>query len=203
VRPPGACPTDPHTNESICQDITLIPLPEQFFAGGGNSHRGFGLNQSGPRDPASGFPVGGTALFVNNLELRLPPITMPLLGEGFGFAIFHDMGNVFTAAHDMTKGLLRWHQQNPQQCLSGSTPDTQCITNFSNSGYDYTSHAIGVGVRYKTPIGPLRFDFGYNLNPTRYFGPVQNGSVFGLSRSVLEAQRLRHLNVFFSIGQPF
>ncbi len=81
VRPPGACPIDQNTNESICQGLTLIPLPEQFFAGGGNSHRGFGLNQAGPRDPTSGFPVGGTAQFVNNLELRLPQFTLPYLGE--------------------------------------------------------------------------------------------------------------------------
>ena len=206
VRPPGACPTDPHTNESVCQGISLIPLPEQFFAGGGNSHRGFGLNQAGPRDPSSGFPVGGTALFVNNFELRFPPLTLPYLGEGFGFALFHDMGNVFTAPHDMLKGLMRWHQQNPQQCLSGSTPDTQCMTNFNNSGYDYTSHAVGLGVRYKTPIGPLRFDFGYNLNPTRYFQvfsyPVPNTNP-PQTVSIQETRRLRHFNLFFSIGQPF
>jgi len=115
VRPPGACTTDPNTNESFCVGFPLIPLPEQFFAGGGNSHRGFGLNQAGPRDPSSGFPVGGTAEFVNNLELRFPPVSLPFLGEGFGFAIFHDMGNVFTAQHDMIKGLMRWHQPNPQQ----------------------------------------------------------------------------------------
>jgi outer membrane translocation and assembly module TamA len=188
----------------VCQGITLIPLPEQFFAGGGNSHRGFGLNQAGPRDPNSGFPVGGTALFVNNFELRLPPLSLPYLGEGFGFAIFHDMGNVFTAPHDMLKGLFRWHQDNPQQCLSGGTTNSQCYTQFNNSGYDYTSHAVGLGIRYKTPIGPLRFDFGYNLNPTSYFQTYTVPSLFGLqTTSVLETQRLRHFNVFFSIGQPF
>ena len=206
IVPPGACPTNPNTHESICQGISLIPLPEQFFAGGGNSHRGFGLNQAGPRDPSSGFPIGGTALFVNNLELRFPQTTLPYLGEGFGFAIFHDMGNVFTAPHDMLKGVLRWHQQNPDQCLAGSTPDTRCITNFDNSGYDYTSHAAGLGIRYKTPIGPLRFDFGYNLNPTRYFQvftyPVPNTTPQQMI-SVQETRRLRHFNVFFSIGQPF
>jgi outer membrane translocation and assembly module TamA len=196
--------TDPHTNESFCQDFPLIPLPEQFFAGGGNSHRGFGLNQAGPRDPSSGFPVGGTALFVNNLELRFPAVSLPYLGAGFGFAVFHDMGNVFTAPHDALKGLLRWHQQNPQQCLSGSTPDTQCITNFNNSGYDYTSHAVGVGVRYKTPLGPLRFDFGYNLNPTRYFQTFkQTDSVTNITTTTIKTQQLRRFNVFFSIGQPF
>jgi len=198
VLPPGSCPLN-SAGEPTCTDITTIPLPEQFFAGGGNSHRGFGLNQAGPRDPNSGFPLGGTALFVNNLELRFPPTSLPWLGEGFGFAVFHDMGNVFTAPHDMLKGLLRWHQPSTQPCLSSGTTTSQYCTAFSNSGYDYTSHAVGVGVRYKTPIGPLRFDFGYNLNPTRYFQTVTNQD----QTTTLETQRLRHFNVFFSIGQPF
>ncbi len=194
VLPPGSCPLNA-IGEPTCSDIATIPLPEQFFAGGANSHRGFGLNQAGPRDPSSGFPVGGTAVFVNNTELRFPETSLPYLGPGFGFAIFHDMGNVFTAPHDMLRGLLRWHQQNPLQCLSGSTliVDPQCVTNFNNSGYDYTSHAVGLGVRYKTPIGPLRFDFGYNLNPTRFFD----------TSTAVPVQRLRPFNVFFSIGQPF
>jgi outer membrane protein insertion porin family len=201
VLPPGSCPLNP-AGEPTCTDISTIPLPEQFFAGGGNSHRGFGLNQAGPRDPASGFPVGGTALFVNNSELRFPPLTLPYLGEGFGFAIFHDMGNVFTAPHDMLKGLLRWHQADPTKCLvPGETLNQQCYTQFNNSGYDYTSHAVGVGVRYKTPIGPLRFDFGYNLNPTSYFQGL-SFSKEGVPRKY-EIQTLRHFNVFFSIGQPF
>jgi outer membrane protein insertion porin family len=201
VLPPGSCPLNP-AGEPTCIDITTIPLPEQFFAGGGNSHRGFGLNQAGPRDPSSGFPVGGTALFINNLELRFPPLTLPYLGEGFGFAIFHDMGNVFTAPHDMLTGLMRWHQPSTLACLSSGTTTSQACTAFSNSGYDYTSHALGLGIRYKTPIGPLRFDFGYNLNPTRYFQTV-TPTIFGLGQNALETQRLRPFNVFFSIGQPF
>lgn len=203
VRPPGACATDPNTNESLCEGFHLVPLPEQFFAGGGNSHRGFGLNQAGPRDPSSGFPVGGTAVFVNNLELRFPQVSLPYLGEGFGFAVFHDMGNVFTAQHDMLKGLMRWHQPSTQACMSSGTPASGACTAFNNSGYDYTSHAVGVGVRYKTPIGPLRFDFGYDLNPTRFFQEVSKKDPSGNPITVFEAQRLRHFNIFFSIGQPF
>jgi len=199
ILPPGSCPLN-SAGEPTCTDITTIPLPEQFFAGGGNSHRGFGLNQAGPRDPNSGFPLGGTALFVNNFELRFPQTSLPWLGQGFGFAIFHDMGNVFTAPHDMLKGLLRWHQPSTQPCLASGTTTSQYCTAFNNSGYDYTSHAVGVGVRYKTPIGPLRFDFGYNLNPTRYFQTV---TTTGSQTTTLETQRLRHFNVFFSIGQPF
>jgi len=204
VLPPGSCPTS-----ASCAGIALIPLPELFFAGGGNSHRGFGLNQAGPRDPQSGFPVGGTALFVNNLELRFPAVSLPFLGEGFGFAVFDDMGNVFTAQHDMLKGLLRWHQPDLAACLAtgsaqrntfGATPP--CLTQFNKTGYNYTSQAVGVGLRYKTPIGPLRFDFGYNLNPTSYPLAITN-PITGLPQNSFEAQRLRHFNVFFSIGQPF
>jgi outer membrane protein insertion porin family len=206
VLPPGACPTNPNTGAPTCTTETPIPFPELFFAGGGNSTRAFGLNQAGPRDPDSGGPVGGTALFVNNLEVRFPPVSLPFLGEGFGFAVFEDMGNVFTAGHDMLKGVLRWHQPDPAQCLQPATgvPNTACMHDFDNSGYDYTSHAVGVGIRYKTPIGPLRFDFGYNLNPTSYFVETVNSAK---TPPVLTGdyitQQLRHFNFFFSIGQPF
>jgi outer membrane protein insertion porin family len=202
VLPPGACAVANLTT-SCAQGITVIPLPELFFAGGDNSIRGFALNQAGPRDPDSGFPVGGSALFVDNEELRLPTVSLPYLGDGFGFAIFHDMGNVFTAGHDMLKGFLRWHQTDPALCLQEpeGTPNSSCMTQFNNSGYDYTSHAVGLGLRYKTPIGPFRFDFSYNLNPTEYFQGLVN-SAEQLTGN-FETQRLHHFNVFFSIGQPF
>ena len=202
VLPPGSCPLN--DLQTACQsNVSIIPLPEVFFAGGGNSHRGFGLNQAGPRDPDSGFPVGGTALFVNSEELRFPSVSLPYLGEGFGFALFHDMGNVFTAGHDLLKGALRWHQPDPAQCLGANgAPNTGCMTYFNNSGYDYTSHAVGLGLRYKTPIGPLRFDFGYNLNPTYYFQGLVDPKTGDLT-GAFETQRLRPFNVFFSIGQPF
>lgn len=208
VLPPGACQLSGLAT-SCAAGTSVIPLPEVFFTGGGNSHRGFGLNQAGPRDPDSGFPVGGTALFVNSEELRFPPVSLPYLGEGFGFALFHDMGNVFTAGHDMIKGVMRWHQPNPSQCLqfNPATATSQyngCVTYFDNAGYDYTSHAVGLGLRYKTPIGPLRFDFGYNLNPTSYI----MGYTFVTPQTAAMTvpfvpQRLRPFNVFFSIGQPF
>ncbi len=202
VLAPGACQVV-NLIDSCPSGISVIPLPEVFFAGGGNSHRGFGLNQAGPRDPDSGFPVGGTALFVNSEELRFPQVTLPFVGEGFGFAIFHDMGNVFTAPHDMLKGLVRWHQPNPVQCVpSSGVMDIGCETYFNNNGYNFTSHAVGLGLRYKTPIGPLRFDFGYNLNPTGYFQGTVFSSTTGQAQ-FFETQHLRPFNFFFSIGQPF
>lgn len=173
---------------------TVIPLPELFFSGGGNSHRGFGLNQAGPRDPKSGFPLGGSALFLNNLELRFPPTTLPYFQDNISFAIFHDAGNVFINGQGMVHNLLRWRQKNPELCLQQSTAG-QC-------DYSYISQAIGVGVRYKTPIGPVRFDFGYNLNPPA-FPSVQTPDPNNPLVTVFVPQHARRFNVFFSIGQTF
>ncbi len=73
-----------------------IPPPERFFAGGGTSLRGFALNQAGPRDPITGFPIGGQALLVFNQDLRFP-MHLPLIGDRLGGAIFYDAGNVFSS----------------------------------------------------------------------------------------------------------
>jgi outer membrane protein assembly complex protein YaeT len=188
------CPATP-TPGVICH--TVIPLPERFFSGGGNSHRGFGLNQAGPRDPVTGFPLGGSALFINNLELRFPTVTVPVIQDNVGFVVFHDMGNVFSRPQDMTRSLFRWHQSNPDVCRHQDTAN-QC-------NYNYISHAIGVGVRYKTPIGPLRVDFGYNLNPPN-FPSLKNlvvNQVNGEITGQFSPQQAGHFNFFFSIGQTF
>ena len=64
-----------------------IPLPERLFMGGSDSLRGFSINQAGPRDPETGFPIGGNALFLNSLELRFS-----FAQDRLGVVLFHDMG---------------------------------------------------------------------------------------------------------------
>ena len=140
-----------------------IPLPERFFSGGGNSHRGFGINQAGPRDLETGFPIGGRALLLNSLELRFP-----LLGEKIGGVLFHDMGNVFARLDDIS---FRVKQRS--------------LTDFN-----YMVHAVGAGLRYKTPIGPVRLDLAWNINPPAFEGSTGTG-------------RLNKFQFFFSIGQTF
>ena len=184
----------------------IIPLPERFYMGGGNSHRGFGLNQAGPRDPASGFPIGGSALFLNNFELRFPPPTLPFVGSNMSFAIFHDMGNVFTDGDHMLTSLLRWHQA---KSLCTQASGTQIVDGqgAARCTYNYISHAIGLGVRYKTPVGPVRFDFGYNLNPTVFPGSicVQKDPASGncIASNFTSTKQASPFNVYFSIGQTF
>ena len=49
-----------------------IPLAERIYSGGSTSLRAFADFQAGPRDFATGFPLGGNALFTNTFELRFP-----------------------------------------------------------------------------------------------------------------------------------
>jgi outer membrane protein insertion porin family len=149
-----------------------IPLPERFFMGGSESHRGFSINQAGPRDPVTGFPIGGDALFLNSFELRIP-----IVENRLGLVLFHDMGNVYSSIRRMK--LFK-------------------VTQSSPTDFDYTVHAVGVGLRYQTPVGPLRFDLGYALNPTRF--EVQQ-TVNGVTTQ--EVQQLPHFQFFIGIGQTF
>jgi outer membrane protein assembly complex protein YaeT len=177
---------------------SLIPLPERFFSGGGNSHRGFGLNQAGPRDPFTGYPIGGSAVFLNSLEMRFPNIRMPYLNDNIGFTIFEDMGNVFARPQEMLSSLARFHQPDEQLCFKAAPAPV-----YSKCSYNYASHAVGLGARYQTPIGPLRFDFGYNLNPP-YFPNYSNVTTnSGHSAGQFGYQRAGHFNFSFSVGQSF
>ena len=180
---------------------TLIPLPERFFMGGGSSHRGFGLNQAGPRDPFTGFPIGGSALFLNNLELRFPNVALPYLHDNIGFSVFHDVGNVFSSPQNMVQSLGRWHQPNPDACKHQNGVHNE----LSECNYNYVSQAVGLGVRYQTPIGPLRLDFGYNLNPPFFpsFTNIVVNQIDGTRTGQFGFQRAGHFNFSFSIGQSF
>ncbi|MGH9343017.1 MAG: BamA/OMP85 family outer membrane protein, partial [Terriglobia bacterium] len=126
-----------------------IPLAVRFFAGGSDSLRSFSLDQAGPRDTVTGYPIGGDALFVNSLELR-----MPFHGGRYGVVVFNDAGNVFSSFSEMR--LFKFVQSSP-------------------ADLNYDVDAMGAGFRYKTPIGPIRLDLSYGLNIPRYQIVPQTG----------------------------
>ena len=66
-----------------------IPIPERFFSGGSNSYRGERFDELGPKDPVSGMPIGGKAMFLINLEIKFPLI--PSFDDLSG-ALFYDFG---------------------------------------------------------------------------------------------------------------
>lgn len=190
----------------------LIPLPERLYAGGAASLRGFSTNAAGPRDPQTGYPIGGAGAFVNSIELRLPPPTLPYFGNTVSFVLFHDMGNIFHNSSDIWPSLLRVHQPDKENCempqpqvpkdqggpLDPGGP-TYSTGPAGTCSFNYFSHTPGLGVRYHTPVGPIRFDFSYNLNPPIYPVTYDYGDP-SLSPHVGEAS---HFNFFFSLGQTF
>jgi outer membrane protein assembly factor BamA len=189
----------PFAAPSGLTDQQSVPLPERFFGGGADSLRAFPFNQAGPRDSGAallagqhssqptGFPLGGNALFFNNVELRFP-----FIGQNIRGVIFHDMGNVFSTAGNIS---FRFTQRDLKD-------------------FDYMVHAVGFGLRYRTPIGPIRADLAYSINPPSFVGfsgtPVQilqcnpnlpPSQLPGFCQGT--RQSISHFQFFFSIGQTF
>jgi outer membrane protein insertion porin family len=181
-------------------DAQLIPLPERLYAGGATSHRGFPINSAGPRDPQTGYPVGGYAVFVNNLELRMPPPTLRWVGTDLSFVLFYDMGNAFQKSSQVWPSALRTKQPHSYTCRNLSVPYTTYNTPDTCDFNDF-SHALGLGLRYHTPIGPLRVDFSYNLNPPIY--PIIYDYTTNATSPNPHVGQAGHFNFFFSIGQSF
>ena len=185
----------------------LIPLPERLYAGGTTSLRGFGENAAGPRDPETGYPIGGAGALSNSTELRLPPPTLPIFGDALSLVLFHDMGNIFTDASDAWPSALRVRQPNRAACEDIAKPANPDVppgpvksTGWQGAcSFNYFSHALGAGLRYHTPAGPIRLDFSYNLN-TPIYPVIYNYSNQNAQPTVGEAP---HFNFFFSLGQTF
>ena len=153
-----------------------IPLPERFFGGGDSNMRGFPYEQAGPRDLLTGFPIGGNALLFQQTEYRFP-----LIGDNIDGVIFHDMGNIYSTLKDIS---FRVSQNG--------------LTDFN-----YMVHAVGFGIRYRTPLGPLAVDLAYSINPPTFNG--LNGTyqqlLFGGATPAV--QSVSHFQFFITIGQAF
>lgn len=157
-----------------------IPLAERLYAGGANTDRAFPDNQAGPRDLDTGFPLGGTAMLFLSTELRFP-----LFGDNLGGVLFHDMGNVYT---DINAINFRFHQRNDQD-------------------FDYMVHSIGFGIRYRTPVGPLRIDLSFSPNPPHFHGfPGTLEDLINCTSTntcVSTHQSISWFQFHFSLGQTF
>ena len=182
---------------------TVIPLPERFFAGGGTSLRGFALNQAGPRDTTTGFPVGGQALLVLNQEFRFP-LRLPFLGTQLGGALFYDGGNVYSRVSRIS---FRASLPRPTFTLipdpnNPTGPQVTSCTAHCDNELNYFSHTIGFGIRYATPVGPIRVDLGYLVNRPFFVVPCST-VVPNPTPACFKGTQLPRLQIFFSLGSSF
>jgi outer membrane protein insertion porin family len=146
---------------------SFVPLSQEFFSGGGNSLRGFPLDSAGPQRPLRvcpnggqtcntfiNVPTGGDELLIVNSEARIP---LPFK-KGLSLVPFYDGGNVFSSV---------------------GFRDFIAPADSPGTGY---SNNVGLGLRYSTPVGPVRIDVGHDLNP---------------------AGGVKATNYFISVGQAF
>jgi outer membrane protein insertion porin family len=138
--------------------VDRVPVTDRFLVGGASSVRGY--HENGIDDGGN----GGRALLNMNFEWRFP-----LKGVLSG-ATFLDGGNVWRGLSDIK--LERLVRANG---LDGS---------FGESDMHWSA---GAGVRLRTPVGPMRLDYGFHLSPSeseRRFGrtPVRGSFQFSLGQ---------------------
>lgn len=142
-----------------------VPIFQRYFLGGILDIRGFFLRSIGPRLPltstldpnappiANGANIGGNMEAYENLELEFPILDK----VGIRGVVFFDAGN-------------SWNLEN-QFCRTTPAPQFDkvvqpCFTFPESLGYLRTS--TGFGIRWFSPLGPLRFEWGFPIAPLSY-----------------------------------
>jgi translocation and assembly module TamA len=130
---------------------TSLPPDQRFYAGGSGTIRGYAYQSVGPKfpegGPAENLPTGGTSIEAGSLELR------QRFGANFGAAMFLDAGRV-------SANLRAVPGEAVVMPAPGKSPGgVMAIPEGLRIG-------AGVGVRYYTPIGPIRLDVAVPVNAT-------------------------------------
>ena len=131
---------------------SFVPTSQLFFSGGGTSLRGFPIDEAGPQ--------------------RLVPFCNVLKGESGCVNITVPVGGrqlfILNSEVRFPLGIMK--------ALGGVVfydgGNVYRAINFRDFVNNYTN-TVGVGLRYATPIGPVRFDIGRNLNPVPGINPLQ------------------------------
>lgn len=141
-----------------------VPIFARFFLGGILDIRGFRYRTIGPRlplnqnlDPNSppiihGANIGGNVMYYQNLELEFPIVE----AVGIRGVFFTDAGNAWNleqlycnAAHARSFAVT-------SPCYDGLESLTSLRTSW------------GFGIRWFSPLGPLRFEWGFPFRPLPY-----------------------------------
>lgn len=129
----------------VGQIKTQIPVSEQYYGGGPNSIRGWGIKELGviEEDTSGGKArltfLGGNSILETSIELRYNLYVSRNPNDvisGMDLATFFDYGNVWTE-YD--------------------------FKNFNKELPVKPVGAAGIGTRIRTLIGPVRIDVGYKL----------------------------------------
>jgi outer membrane protein insertion porin family len=116
-----------------------VNVNDRFFIGG-NYLRGFDNQGVGPRDQASLDPLGGNTYYVGTAEVYFPNGIPKELG--FKSSVFTDVGTLY-----------------------GNDDPASLGTVLDSSGI---RASVGVGISWRSPIGPMRVDLAQTLADESY-----------------------------------
>lgn len=131
---------------------SFVPTSQLFFSGGGTSLRGFPIDEAGPQ--------------------RLVPFCNVLQGQSGCVNITVPMGGrqLFILNSEVRFPLYLMKALGGVVFYDGG--NVYSAINLPSLVHGYTN-TVGFGLRYSTPIGPVRFDIGRNMNPVPGIKPLQ------------------------------
>jgi outer membrane protein assembly factor BamA len=131
---------------------SFVPTSQLFFSGGGTSLRGFPIDQAGPQRLVP---------FCNVLQGQSGCVNVTVPVGGKQLFILNSEVRFPLRINKSLGGVLFYDGGNVYRAIN--------LRDFVNN---YTN-TVGIGLRYSTPIGPVRFDIGRNLNPVPGINPNQ------------------------------
>ena len=131
---------------------SFVPTSQLFFSGGGTSLRGFPIDEAGPQRIVP---------FCTGLQNQTGCVNVTVPVGGRQLFILNSEVRFPLGIMKALGGVLFYDGGNVNQGI-----------NFHSFVSDYTN-TVGFGLRYSTPIGPIRIDLGRNLNPVPGLNPTQ------------------------------
>lgn len=167
--------------------------PIRYYAGGSGDVRGWASQLLGDKyariekGKAIYEVVGGESKLTGSLEVTWP---FPGLGSRWGLATFLDFGKVSGRLLRDTSGAVVFGENGLPRFREGDLFDLKDL-----------QFGAGAGIRFQTPIGMLRFDVAYKVNPTPE-DLIEPGE-FLEKGAAGRRSFLNRINPHFSIGQSF
>ena len=153
-----------------------VPIFARFFLGGILDVRGFPLRSLGPRlplngglDPNSrpitnGANIGGNLMYYQNLELEFPIVDK----VGIRGVLFTDAGNAWNLEDLYCKAAGGGQINGVSGAFGGKTyAETDPCFSFPSSIANLRT-SYGAGIRWFSPLGPLRFEWGFPIKRLPY-----------------------------------